>query len=154
MSHTMKLIMKYVFYGISLGCTFFVVTCLVLFLGREKELLEPIFSDFGRQSIGAMIIGLACGTTSVIYQFQRPSGWLKILIHFCVGMGVFYPIAIHLGWIPFHPEQIMITILRFICSCAIFMIIWFCFYQFNRKEAKIINQRLKELNQDHHADKG
>lgn len=149
MRHEVKLIIKYIFYGISWGCTFFVIMCLAFFLSGGETLLAPIYNDFFRQSIGAIIVGIACGTTAVIYQFARPSGWVKIIIHFCVGMGIFYPIAIHLGWIPYYPEQRIITLLQFLFSCGIFMIIWFCFYQFNRKEAKRINQRLRELEQDH-----
>ena len=136
MKHTVKLIISYILYGISLGCTFFIIMCL------------SYFNDFGRQSIGAMLVGVACGGTAVIYQFDRPSGFWKIIIHFCVGMGVFYPVAIYLGWFPFHPDRIMYTILHFLSSCGIFMIIWLCFYLFNRNEAKIINKRLKELEQE------
>ena len=73
---------------------------------------------------------------SVIYQFDHPSGFLKTIIHFCVGMSVFYPIAIYLGWIPFHSDKIFFTVLQFLSSCVIFMAIWFYFYLFHRNEAK------------------
>lgn len=148
MKHTVKLIISYIFYGISLGCTFFVIMCLFYFIGGGTDTLTQIFNDFGRQSIGSMLVGVACGGTAVIYQFDRPSGFWKIIIHFCVGMGVFYPVAIYLGWFPFHPDRIMYTILHFLSSCGIFMIIWLCFYLFNRNEAKIINKRLKELERE------
>lgn len=111
-------------------------------------MLEEICRDFARQSVGAMIVGIACGGTAVIYQFRRPSVMVKVIIHFCVGMGVFYPIALYLGWIPFCPDRVIMTALQFLSSCIIFMIIWFCFYLFNRNEAKRINQRLRELGQD------
>lgn len=148
MKHTVKLIVKYIFYGISWGCTFFVIICLSYFVGDGKDLLIPIFNDFARQSVGAMIVGIACGSTSIVYQFKRPSILLKTLIHFCVGMGVFYPVGIYLGWIPFHPDRIIFTVLQFLSSCGIFMIIWSCFYLFNRSEAKRINKRLRELERD------
>lgn len=148
MKHTVKLIIKYILYGISLGCTFFVIMCLSYFVGGGKDLLVPIFKDFARQSAGAMVVGIACGSTSIIYQFNRPSGFLKIIIHFCVGMGVFYPVGISLGWIPFYPDRIIYTILQFLSSCGIFMIIWSCFYLFHRNEAKRINKRLRELEKD------
>ena len=148
MKQTVKLVIKYILYGVSLGCTFFVIMCLSYFLGGGKELLTPIFKDFARQSIGAMIVGIACGGTSIVYQFNRPSGIWKIIIHFCIGMGVFYPIAVNLGWIPFYPDRVFYTVLQFLSSCGIFMGIWFCFYLFNRKEAKIINERLRQLEQN------
>ena len=147
MKRTSKLIIKYILSGISLGCTFFVIMCLSYSIWGEEDILLLISKDFTRQSIGAIIIGVACGSTSIIYQFDRPSYFLKILIHFCVGMGVFYPIAIYLGWIPFYPDRIIFTVLQFLSSCGIFVIIWSVFYLFNRNEAKRINKRLKELEQ-------
>lgn len=148
MRHIIKLAIKYILFGISVGCTFFVIMCLSYSIWGGEDILMLITKDFTRQSVGAMIIGVACGSTSIIYQFDRPSYFLKILIHFCVGMGVFYPIAICLGWIPFYPGRIIITILQFLSSCGIFLAIWSCFYLFNRNEAKRINKRLKELEQD------
>ncbi len=153
MKYTVKLIIKYILYGISLGCTSFVLMCLSYFAWGGEDLLMLICKDFARQSAGAMLVGIACGGTAVIYQFSRPSGLVKVLIHVCVGMGVFYPVAICLGWIPFYPDRALFTVLQFLFSCGIFMVIWFCFYLFNRKEAKRINQRLRELERED-IDKG
>lgn len=147
MKHTVKLLITYTLSGISLGCTFFVIMCLSYALWGGDAILMMIYKDFARQSIGAIIIGIACGGTSVIYQFDRPSYLWKIIIHFCVGMGVFYPVSIYLGWIPFYPDRILFTILQFLSSCGIFMVIWYCFYLFNRNEAKKINERLREMEQ-------
>lgn len=154
MKHAVKLMIKYTLYGISFGCTFFVIMCLSYSLWGKDDLLMMISKDFTRQSIGAMVIGIACGSTSVVYQFDRLSASLQIMIHFCVGMGVFYPSAIYLGWIPFYPDRIILTVLQFLFSCGIFMVIWSFFYLFNRNEAKRINQRLRELEQDHTVGKG
>ena len=154
MKDTVKLVIKYILYGISLGCTFFVIMCLSFFVGGGEDELMLIFKDFARQSIGAMLVGVACGGTSVIYQFDRPSEFLKIMIHFGVGMGVFYPVGIYLGWIPFYPDRIIYTVLQFLSSCVIFMVIWSCFYLFNRNEAKRINKRLRELEGNHAAGEG
>lgn len=150
---TAKLVSKYILYGISLGCTFFVIMCLFYSIWGGEDQLLMIFRDFTRQSMGAMLIGIACGSTSVVYQFDRPSYSLKILIHFCVGMGVFYPTAVYLGWFPFYPDRKIFTALQFLFSCGIFMLIWSGFYLFNRNEAKRINQRLRELERDHSGEK-
>ncbi|MCM1118896.1 MAG: DUF3021 domain-containing protein [bacterium] len=151
MKQLVKLVVKYILSGISIGCTFFVIMCLSYFVVGGETLLLPIVRDFARQSMGAVIVGIACGGTAVVYQFDRPSGIMKIVIHFCVGMGVFYPTGIYLGWIPFFPDRIFLTILQFLFSCVIFVGIWFCFYLFNRNEAKRINQRLRELERDNAA---
>ncbi len=145
MKHTVKLIIKYLFYGISLGCTSFVVMCFSFFVGGGEDFLAPIYKDFARQAIGAVLVGIACGGTSVIYQFDRPCAFWKVIIHFGIGMGIFYPVGIYLGWIPFYPDRIILTVLQFLSSCGIFIVIWFCFYLFHRNEAKQINERLREL---------
>ncbi len=151
MKSIVKLTVKYILYGISLGCTFFVIMCLSFFIWGGEDLLAAICRDFARQSAGAMAVGIACGGTAIVYQFDRPGIFFKIAIHFCVGMGVFYPVGTYLGWIPFHPDRILLTVLQFLSSCAVFIVIWFCFYLFNRNEAKKINQRLRELERDHSA---
>lgn len=148
MKHTVKLIIKYILLGISMGCTFFVIMCLSYFIFGGKDILADIFNDFARHSVGSMLIGVACGGVAVIYQFEQPCFLFKIIIHFCIGMGVFYPVAIYLKWFPFYPDRIVFTVLQFLSSCAIFMLIWFCFYLFNRNEANRINRRLKELERD------
>lgn len=154
MKHTVKLVIKYILYGISLGCTFFVVVCLSYCILGGEDILMLIFKDFARQSIGAMVVGIACGGTAIVYQFDRPRGLLKVIIHFCVGMGVFYPVGIYLGWFPFYQGRMIFTVLQFLCACGIFMLIWSCFYLFNRNEAKRINERLRELGRDNTACKG
>lgn len=154
MRQTVKLVIKYILYGVSWGCTCFVIMCLFFLIGGGESALMPIVEDFARQSVGAMIVGVACGGTAVIYQFNRPSAFAKVIIHFCVGMGVFYPTAIYLRWIPFYPDRILYTVLQFLTSCGIFMAIWFCFYMFNRNEAKRINARLRELERDNAVNNG
>ena len=149
MKHIGKMLIKYIFYGISWGCTFFVFTCLMLSLFGGEDYLRMIMEDFTRQAIGSMIVGIGSASIAIIYQFEKPSEAVKRLIHFGVGMGVFYPTAIYLGWIPFYPDKILHTISSFFISCSIFMAIWFCFYLFNRGEARKINNRLRELEKDY-----
>lgn len=152
MKGKIKLVFQYISYGISWGCTCFVVTCLFFYVNGNREALILVFEDFGRQALGAMAVGIGCGSTAVIYRWKRGSMFLKSLIHFCVGMGIFYPVAVSLGWIPFHPERVLPTVLQFLFSCGIFMAIWFCFYLLNRNEAKKINERLRELEKEKEGD--
>lgn len=145
MNPIVKLVMKYICHGISWGCTCLVFTCLIGFAAGGEDFLMPIFNNFAKHAIGSIAVGIACGSTAIIYQSERLSLPVKVIIHFAVGIGVFYPTALSLGWIPFYPDRILYTILQFLISCAIFAAIWFCFYLFNRSEAKKINNRLQEL---------
>lgn len=150
MREKIKLILIYFFYGISIGCTFFVIRCLSFALFGGADILEMIFGDFTRQAFGAMLVGVACGGTAVVYRFERPLFLFKVIIHFAVGMGVFYTAAVNLGWIPYDPDEKLLTVLRFLFSCGIFFVIWSCFYLFNRNEAKRINKKLKELERENY----
>lgn len=145
MKHNVNLIMRYLFYGISWGCMFFVFTCLAGFWISGEAFLAPITKDFTRQVIGTIIVGIGCGSTAIVYQFERIPWWAKVLIHFIVGMGTFFPTSLYLGWIPFYPEDVLYTVIQFFISFSIFTAIWLCFYFFNRMEAKKINDRLREL---------
>lgn len=151
MNRTVKLITKYIVFGISCGCTILVLNCLISSIIGERELLNLIMADFTKQSIGFMLVGIASCSPAFVYQLDYLSEITKIIIHFCIGMAVFYPIAIYLGWIPFYPDQIVYTIIQFLILCGIFFIIWSCFYFFNRNEAKKINNKLREL--DHYSNK-
>ncbi len=145
---TFKLIVKYLCYGISWGCTVLVLNTMIGFMIAGEDYAFMIAKDYLRQALGSILVGISCGSTAVIYQFNRPAFSFKILIHFIVGMGVFYPTALYLGWIPFYPDRILYTVLQVLCSCLIFIAIWACFYLFNRRDAKRINERLRELDKE------
>ena len=49
MRHTIKLVIKYILSGISLGCTFFVIMCLSYSIWGEEDILLLISKDFTRQ---------------------------------------------------------------------------------------------------------
>lgn len=148
MKHWVKLGIKYLCYGISWGCTILVFICLTAYVMDAKTYFSLIMNDFARQAIGAMVVGVACGGAAVVYQLDGPSTMTKFIIHFGIGMGVFYPVALYLGWIPFHSGEILYTVLQFLISCSIFMGIWLCFYLFNRSDARKINDRLRELERE------
>jgi hypothetical protein len=48
-----------------MGSTFFVIMCLSYAVWGWEDFLMLIFQDFTRQSIGAMMFGIACGGTKV-----------------------------------------------------------------------------------------
>ena len=66
MKHIGKMLIKYIFYGISWGCTFFVFTCLMLSLFGGEDYLRMIMEDFTRQAIGSMIVGIGSASIAII----------------------------------------------------------------------------------------
>lgn len=145
MKQMVKLIIKYLSLGISYGCTFFVCTCLILFLAGGEKALIPITQNFSHQAIGAVLTGIACASTAIVYEFDNISFRYKVLIHVAVGMGTFYPVAFSLKWISFYPEKIWNTVIQILITCGIFAIIWLIYFFLSYMEARKINQRLKEM---------
>ena len=140
---------KYFCYCISWGCTVLVFSCLTAYAINKEAYLSLIMEDFARHAIGAMIVGVACGGSAIVYQAERLSTMTKFIIHFGIGMGGFYPVALYLGWIPFYSDRMLYTVLQFLFSCGIFVGIWLCFYLFNRSDARKINNRLRELEREY-----
>lgn len=142
----LKRIFKYLFFGISWGCTFFVFTLLIGVLTAGNTFLEPIVSDFVRQTLGAVLVGILCGSTAILYTFDRLPTWICIVIHFAVGISGYLAVAWHLGWIPAQTGiRLLISVIIAIC---IFTALWFIFYFINRSEAKRVNKRLQELQEN------
>lgn len=141
-----KRILKYFIIGISWGCTFYVLTLLTGVLTVGNAFLEPIVNDFVRHTVGAILVGILCGTTSIVYTFARLPMWSRIAIHFSVGISGYLAVAWHLRWIPVETGiRLLISVIIAIC---IFTAIWSVFYFINRSEAKKVNKRLQELRDD------
>lgn len=148
MTRRLLTIVKYLYRGISWGCVFFLFFCLFGYLYAGEAFLQPIMLDFARQVLGSVLVGIACGSTAIVYTSERLPFVIQVLIHFVVGLGVFFPTAVYLGWIPYAPENPLATILQFLLACAIFAAIWGCFYLYNRHEARVINRRLRDMDQE------
>ena len=56
-----------------------------------------------------------------------------------------------LGWIPLENKWYMITFI--ILGVLIFTAIWSIFFFYNRREARKMNERLKELNREEQENK-
>lgn len=139
-------IMKYLFWGIAWGCTYFVLSNLIGVLLAEDLFLKPVTDDFVNQALGAVLVGICCGSSAIVYTFEKMAFWKKIGLHASIGLSGYFITAFKLGWVPIESSfQIFSYIL---IGILIFVGIWFCFYFYNRQEAKKVNQRLKELEQE------
>lgn len=145
MKHTVKLIVRYLYLGVSLGCMVFVFICLTGYLTGGEAFLEPVLKDFGRQVLGAVITGIACASTSFLYRIERLSMGIKLLIHVVVGMGSFCAVSVYLGWFSFRSKEIEDLLSPFLVFFGLFGILWICFYIYGRQDARKINDRLREL---------
>lgn len=136
-------LVKYLLFGVSWGCLFFVLTCLIGNAVGGKAYLLAVMGDFNRQALGAMVVGIGYGTTAIVYDSEKLPFGLQVFIHFAVGTGVYFPVAFSLGWIPTGgPVNILLMVL---INVAMFFIIWSGFYFYYRNEARRINEKLREL---------
>lgn len=139
----LKRIVKYLLGGISWGCSFFVLTQLTGVLISGDAFLEPVAADFVRHALGAILCGVLCGSTAIVYTFDRLPWRAQIAIHFAVGISGYLAIAWHLKWIPAQ-TGIQIGISVFL-AVFIFTAIWAGFYLYNRHEARTMNRKIREL---------
>lgn len=141
-----KEMLKYLFMGISWGCTFFLVICLIGYSTVGKVFLEPIMNDFSTHVFGSMFVGICCGSTSYVYEIENLSFRRQIGIHFGIAIPCYLLVSYQLGLMPVQNIGYSVTFI--IMAIAVFIIIWLGFYLYDRHEATRYNERIKELEQD------
>jgi len=134
---------KNVAFGVSMGCTVFVFINLFGSWIFGDIFLEAITADFIQQSLGSIIVGLACVLPSYIYQVERLTFLLQTAIHFAISLGTFIVVALFLNWLPI--SSIGITMLMLFFSVLLFTLIWLLFYLYNKSEVKKMNKKIDEL---------
>lgn len=142
----LKKMIRYLFLGISWGCTFFVLTGIVGTAVAGEAFLVPITGDFIRHAVGAIFVGIFCGSSAIVYTFQKVSLWKQIALHFLVGLSGYFFIAYKLGWMPVGNVLQIAGFL--VVGITSFLAIWAGFYLYNKREAEKVNRRLRELEQE------
>lgn len=136
--------MEYLWRGISWGCTFFVFTCLVSALMGNALFLTAVMSNFPKQALCAMLTGIACASSAVVYTFEKLPRVLQVSLHFAIGLGGYFLVALWAQWIPLEAGTGPVLLFAAI-GVFTFAGIWLGFYLHNRREAKKLNAKLKEL---------
>lgn len=143
----MKKIISKTAIGISWGCTILV---LILFSGT---LINPDFlnnvsaADFIKHVICSVIVGVGFTLPTIVYDSEMISRGLQTLIHLGLGFAVYFPAAIVAGWMPVN-AGIGAIALFFVIALAFSFLAYFCFRLYYRKEAKLINEKLKQIDNE------
>lgn len=140
-----RLCARFCLYGVFWGWTCMAAMMTAVWAAAGAAGLEPMTRDFSRQVLWAALVGVGFTLPAVLYRLDRPALSVKILIHFGVGMGIFFPVAFSLGWIPYAPGSPWQAMLQLAIGAGIFFAIWSVFYFANRYEAKRINARVRQL---------
>jgi len=146
MKYFVRTWMKYLLRGVLWGCTFFVFFCLFAFFVQGKDFLLSILDAYPKHALGSILVGIGYGTSPIVYGWERPSLFVKTGLHFLVGTGIFFCVAFWCSWIPMQSDRYLV--LELLVSCVTFAVMWSVFYLFSRKEAEIINERLRKLTKD------
>ncbi|MBD5396514.1 MAG: DUF3021 domain-containing protein [Lachnospiraceae bacterium] len=139
-------IVKLFLKGIAWGCT---VSVFVIMFGSAivgDTFLAKTSEEFIRQFLAAMIVGIGFVVPTLIYDNRNLSRWVQILIHMGIGFIVYFPIAVHLGWIPTNLglKMTVLSVLIAIISTFVILLVHFIYYKY---EADKMNQKIDHLNQ-------
>ena len=124
----MKKVMKNIIRGIAWGCTVFVIMGVIFALvNGDRSMYNS--KEFIRNAICAMIVGIGFVLPSMIYDNDKITMGIKVLIHMGTGFLVYFIAAYIAGWISFE-DNIATMILTVLSIIAVSFVIWFCFYQY------------------------
>ena len=119
-------IIKKIFFGIGWGCTFFVICGMI---SARIAGGEWIFSgtQFIKQAICSMIAGIGFCVPAIVYENDKISRGLQVLIHMGIGLIIYFIVGFYAGWIPVKSGMIS-TIFTIVFMIGISFAIWFGFY--------------------------
>ena len=133
--------LKHIGFGISMGCTAFVIANLIGYWSIGDLFLQEVMHDFTEHATGSIIVGLACILPADIYKVERLSFLQQSAIHFFTAIGVFLAVAFSLKWIPAF--SLKMTSLFVLISVVLFACVWFLFYLHSKAEVKKMQDKIK-----------
>lgn len=136
-----KKIFAYLGYGVAWGCTLFVLSCLIGYLAQGSAFLAPVMEHFAAQVAGSVAVGIGCATTPIVYTIDRIRAPVQVALHAGIALGVLFITAHCLHWKYFGLDSWGFVV----AAVLLFAAIWFVFDRINWAEAKKINRRIKEL---------
>lgn len=139
----MKKYLKNTLMGISWGLTVNMVF-LVVAVAVNADFLKSISQyDFIKYAICSVIIGIGFYLPSIIYDKPNITLPLKATVHLGIGFVIYLVTAFFAGWIGGYGA--IATFISIAISILFTLLIYMCFYLYYRKEAVVINKKIKEI---------
>lgn len=135
-------IFKSLGFGISMGCTVFVIVNLIGYWFKGDLFLDAVMATFPQQVLGSIIVGIACILPSYIYRIERLTFLQQSACHFSIAIGTFIVVAFSLKWIPTF--SIKLTILLLLFNVLIFVFVWLLFYFYSQTEVNKMKKKIIE----------
>ena len=146
---TVKKILGRAASGIAYGCTWLVVVGIILDrFGIAIGVSDPngiYTASFIEQALFAMLVGAAFVLPTLIYENERLSTAVKVVVHMAIGFGFFIPVGIRLHWFPAGDISAGQAAVWVLVIAAVSFVVWMCFFLYYRRESLAINQKLKEI---------
>lgn len=140
----MKKYLKNTLMGISWGLTVNMVF-LVIAVAVNADFLKSISQfDFIKYAVCAVVVGVGFYLPSIIYDKPNITLPVKATVHLGIGFVVYLITAIFAGWIN-TGYGILATVISIAISILFTLLIYMCFYLYHRKEAEVMNTKIKEL---------
>ncbi len=139
----MKQILKNTAIGIGIAFAIFCIAGIKIDISNGGNFQMAGYS-FTKMVIGCIVLGLGWGAPAAVYSSEKMSIGIKYVIHIGIGIVVQTITAFIVGWIPAGAGALK-CILIIACEVAIAMIIWLCFFFYNKKQVDKMNKRIQEL---------
>lgn len=138
-----KIMIKFI-QGIAYGCTVLTVLGLIFAINDRGNFASLTSQEYIRNVIASMISGVGFVVPSIIYERKNLSMGMQIFIHMGVGLTVYILSALYGGWIPVD-YGLRAIVLSIIIMIIMSFIIWSGFYIYFKREAKIMNMKIQDL---------
>ena len=138
-----KLIRKYLMRGIAWGCLLFVLNTVAYDL-INPEALQVIFENFTANAIAFLILGIAVGGGSIVYEIERFHFGINLTIHIAIVTAMILITGFITNPDPLANPAILIGTI--VLNALLVCVIWGGVYLHSRREIQIMNKKLREKN--------
>lgn len=138
-----KIIVKHLLLGVAFECIAFVANAVLYYLSGFY-LIPYILERPTANAISLIVIGIGFFGGGMVYEIERLSFVLKLVIHLAVGIGIFLIVAFSIGWLSTdNPVNVMFNIFF---NASILFIFWVVCYIRDKNEVQNINKMIARKN--------
>lgn len=139
----MKQLIKSIAIGLGISFAIFCIAGIKIDISNGGNFQMASYS-YTKMVIGCILLGLGWGAPAVVYSSEKMSSGIKSVIHIGIGIVVQTVTAFIVGWIPAGAGALK-CVLIIACEIAIAMIIWLCFFFYNKRQVDKMNKRIQTL---------
>lgn len=102
-------------------------------------------TDYGftKMVLACLATGIAFGAPSVLYSKESVSKGVATVVQLTIGFAVYAVVGSYVGWIPIK-AGLAASLITLAGALVIVLIIWYCFYRYNKNLANKMNDALKK----------